>query len=766
MAVKTHDWDRAKWIAVEGARTNNLKNVSVLIPKHQITVLTGVSGSGKSSLAFGTIAAEAQRQVAETYPLFVRNRLPQGSSAHADRVDGLMFTTVVDQRPFTGNTRSTVGTASDIAPLIRLLFSRIATLSAGFSQAYSFNHPDGMCLACEGLGFVDDINVDALADRRLSLREGAITFPSFAPGSYRWKRMVQSGIADPDQPLATLPPDVLHTILYAKGLKLTNPHPEYPKAGIFDGVIPRLRESYLRKARSRSDEEQAALNRIVTSTSCPQCGGTRLNSAARASLINGLSIVDWMSMALADLHSVVTRLDHPAVSPLIDAIAERLDSMNSVGLGHLTLDRVSTSLSGGEAQRIKVVRHLGSALSDVCYVFDEPSSGLHPHDVHRLLGLLARLRDAHNTVLVVEHHPAVIAAADHIIDLGPGSGRDGGRIQFEGTPQDLQSADTATGRMMHSPIHINRQPRTAHAKATIAHATRNNLHDVTVDLPLRVLTAVSGVAGSGKSTLFADELPRQHPEFLVIDQAPLRGASRSSPATILGLADPIRQAFSRTTGLHPSWFSPNAKGACPTCKGKGVIVTDLAFLDDVQTVCEACNGTRFNPTSLAATLGGHTIAEVLAMNASLAAAVFSNSPEIVGKLSWLSDIGLGYLSIGQSTASLSGGERQRLQLARTLTEVEDLTTLRIVLDEPTSGMHGDDVDQLLAVLDRLVDGGATIVAIEHDQRVIAHADHVIDIGPGAGGEGGRVVYSGVPQGLLAAPTSLTGKYLRDSAFNR
>ena len=761
MHYDTNEFEaRAGWITVEGARTNNLRAVSVRVPKHRITVFTGVSGSGKSSLAFGTIAAEAQRLVSDTYPLFVRNRLPHGKAADVDRLDGLTFTTIVDQRPFTGNMRSTVGTASDIAPLLRMLFSRIGHPTAGYSPAYSFNDPTGMCLRCEGLGTVDDIDLAMLLDRTLSLREGAIRFPTFAPGTYRWKRMMHSGLVDPDQPLNMIPDTDLHTLLFAEGLRLAHPHPEYPKAGIFDGVIPRLRESYLRKSPARlTNDERDALDRVVTHSTCPQCRGGRLNADARASLIDGRSIVDWSAMAISELREVTDALVSPTVTPLLAAIQGRLDALDEVGLGYLTLDRTSSSLSGGEAQRVKIVRHLGSALSDVCYVFDEPSAGLHPHDVHRLLTLLTRLRDAHNTVLVVEHHPAVIANADHVIDIGPGPGASGGRIQFEGTPAALEQSDTATGTMLRTPLRINDRPRPAHGVATITGAHTHNLHDVTVDVPLGVLTAVSGVAGSGKSSLFANELPRQHPEFTVIGQGPLHGGRRSTPATVLGIAEPIRQAFSTATSLHPSWFSANARGACPQCKGKGVIITDLAFLDDVQTTCEACDGARFNPTTLRAHYRGHSIADVLAMNATDAAELFPAHPHITSRLSRLADVGLDYLAIGQSVDTLSGGERQRLLLAKHLAETTEPAHLRMVIDEPTAGLHGNDVDKLLNLFDSLVDAGATVIAIEHNQRVIAHADHVIDIGPGAGPLGGCIVYQDPPTGLLSAPQSLTGRHL-------
>ncbi|QVQ54148.1 ATP-binding cassette domain-containing protein [Spiractinospora alimapuensis] len=752
---------RAQWITVEGARSNNLRGASVRIPKHRLTVFTGVSGSGKSSLVFDTIAAEARRLVAETYPTFIRNRLPQHPPADVDRVDGLTYTTVVDQRRFTGNARSTVATASDLAAPLRLLFSRLGRPSAGFTPAYSFNDPEGMCPRCEGLGAVDDIDLDQLLDRAVSLRDGAVRFPTFAPGTYRWKRLTQSGVGDPDLPLSRWSPRDLDTILHAEGLRLTNPHPEYPKSGIFDGVLPRLRDAYLRQTPSRlTDAERDALERVVTRHPCPDCGGTRLNDRARASRVDGASIADWSALPVSALRNVVASMRAPEVQPLLAAIRDRLDSLDAVGLGYLSLDRVSSTLSGGEAQRVKIVRHLGSPLSDICYVFDEPSTGLHPHDVHRLLELLTRLRDLNNTILVVEHHPSVIAAADHVIDLGPGAGTDGGTVQYEGSPAGVRDTATATGRVLRAPVALRTDPRDPRDHVTIRHATTHNLRDVTVDVPLGVFTAVTGVAGSGKSSLFGTELPRQHPDFVAVDQAPLRGGTRSTPATALAVAEPIRETFARATGRHPSWFSANARGACPVCKGKGVITTDLAFLDDVRTTCDACDGTRFAPETRAATLGGHSMADVLAMSPAQAAPLFADRPDVTHRLTWMRRVGLGYLTLGQSVDTLSGGERQRLRLARHLGDIGTVRGQRIVVDEPTAGLHGTDVDDLVALFTHLVADGATVIAVEHNQRVIAQADHVIDIGPGAGEAGGTVVFEGPPHQLVHHPTSVTGHHLR------
>lgn len=762
--ISQRQHDRADWITVAGARTNNLHEVSVRVPKHRITVFTGVSGSGKSSLAFDTIAAEGQRLVTETYPVFFRSRLPQHAPAEADGIDGLTFTTVVDQRRFTGGARSTVATAADIAPLLRVLFSRVGIPSAGYSPTYSFNDPSGMCPRCEGLGTVDDIDLAELIDGSKTLREGPFRFSAFEPGSYRWKRLVHSGLADPDVPWDALPPDTTETLLHARGLHLSNPHPEYPSSGRFDGVIPRLRDSYLRRTPSRlTPEEQEGLERVVTTQRCPVCHGARLNEAARNSLIEGRSIADWMAMSVEQLREVVTATTAPTVAPLLAAIRGQLEALESVGLGYLTLDRTSSSLSGGEAQRVKVVRYLGSALTDVTYVFDEPSAGLHPHDVHRMLELLGRLRDAHNTVLVVEHHTGMISGADHAINLGPGAGAHGGIIQFEGTPAGLRASDTVTGRALRAPLPIRTRPRPASGAVTITDARANNLAGVTVDIPLGVLTAVSGVAGSGKTTLAAVELPRQHPDFTVVGQAPLRGGIRSTASTVLGIADDVRKAFAAANDMDPAWFSPNSRGACPVCKGKGVIVTDLAFLDDVETPCDACGGTRFNPTARAATLGGHTIADVFAMNASALTRLFDPESHTARRLGWLDRVGLGYLAIGQSLDTLSGGERQRLLLAKHLSENTDPSRLRIVLDEPTAGLHITDVDRILSLLDELVDAGATVVAIEHNQRIIAGADHVIDIGPGAGDKGGAVVFTGPPSELVRHAPSITGQFLARAA---
>ncbi|MFT4125490.1 MAG: excinuclease ABC subunit UvrA, partial [Gordonia sp. (in: high G+C Gram-positive bacteria)] len=582
-------------IRVVGARTNNLRDVDVDVPKKLFTVVTGVSGSGKSSLVLDTIAAEAQRLVNDSYPSFVRNRLPQLPAPDVQSMDGLTFTALIDQRRFTGNARSIVATACDVAPLLRLVFSRIGVPSAGYSPAYSFNDPAGMCPECEGIGTVVDIDVDELIDPEKSIDEGPVRFSQFRPGVYRWKRFAYCGLFDRSKPLKDYTDEEMDLFLYAEKLKLGNPDPEFPKTARFDGVVTRMRDVYVKnRPTSMSAQVRAELDRITTRHTCPACHGARLNAAARASRIDGRSIVDWSAMSVAQLRALLDHTTDHRVEPALAGIRATLDALRSVGLGYLTLDRTSSTLSGGEAQRVKIVRHLGSALTDVTYVFDEPSVGLHPADVHQLNRLLLRLRDAGNTVLVVEHHPQVIGVADHVIDVGPGAGAAGGSIQFEGTPAALRRSDTLTGRLFGRPLPVAATARPWRGSVRIRNARAHNLTGIDVEVPLGVLTAVTGVAGSGKSSLATAELPAQHPEFTVVGQDPLRGGVRSTALSVLGVAEPVRAAFAAVSGLEPSWFSFNAKGACPACRGKGYLTTELAFLDDVSTPCDVCGGSRFN----------------------------------------------------------------------------------------------------------------------------------------------------------------------------
>ncbi|HMR48044.1 MAG TPA: excinuclease ABC subunit UvrA [Arachnia sp.] len=749
--------DPANAIRVIGATTNNLRDVTVEVPKKALTVVTGVSGSGKSSLVLDTIAAEAQRLVNDSYPSFVRSRLPQLAAPELQSMSGLTFTALIDQRRFTGNARSTVATASDIAPLLRLVFSRVGEPSAGYSPAYSFNDPSGMCPRCEGLGTVVDINVDALIDPEKNIDEGPVRFSQFRPGVYRWKRFAYCGLFDRKKPLKDYTGEEMDLFLYADRLKLPDPDPRFPKTARFDGVITRMRDVYVKNRPDKiSAQVREELDRITTHRSCPECHGARLNAAARGSLIEGCSIVDWNSMSVAELRDLLESFTDARVEPALAGMRRTLDSLLSVGLGYLTLDRESSTLSGGEAQRVKIVRHLGSALTDVTYVFDEPSTGLHPADVKRLNELLLRLRGSGNTVLVVEHHPQVIRVADHVIDMGPGAGSRGGLVQFEGTPAQLRESDTVTGRLLARPLRLTHAPRTPQGSVRVSNAAAHNLTGFDADVPLGVLTAVTGVAGSGKSSFATTELPRQHPDFTVVGQDPLRGGARSTSLSVLGVADDVRRAFAETSGLVPAWFSFNSKGACPACRGKGYITTELAFLDDVSTPCDECEGKRFNDRALSVRIDGHTISDVLGLTAEAVAELFAARAEVAEHMRWLERVGLGYIAVGQSLDTLSGGEKQRLLLAKHLSGVEDLSRERIVLDEPTTGLHPSDVDRINALFAELVDGGATLLVVEHNLRVVAEADHVIDIGPGAGVDGGRLVFAGTPADLARREDSLTG----------
>jgi excinuclease UvrABC ATPase subunit len=743
-------------IRVVGARENNLRDVTVEIPKGRLTVVTGVSGSGKSSLVFGTIAAESRRQLGETLPSFVRTRLPQQGRPDADALENLSAAVVVDQRRIVGNVRSTVGTATDIAPLLRLLYSRVATPHVGWSPAFSFNDPSGMCPRCEGLGTVVDIDVERLVDRDRSLDEGAIRFSTFAPGSYRWKRYVHAGLFDRATPLRDYRADEWDTLLHARDLTPPHPDPEFPRTATFLGVLPRFRRDYLEGGHSGVPQRvRDEVERVVVRRDCPECDGARLNAAARTATIEGRTITDCGRLELAELAAFLRTIAHPVAAPLVRAAAHRLDALVAVGLGYLCLDRATPTLSGGEAQRITLVRHLGSSLTDLTYVLDEPSAGLHPHDVGRLVGLLRQLRDKGNTVLVVEHDRDVIAAADHVVDMGPGAGADGGRVVHVGDVARLRRADTATGRALRRRPVLTRAPRRPTGELRISAASVHNLRDVDVVVPRGVLTAVSGVAGSGKSTLATVVLPRTHPDVVVVDQSPPRGSRRSTPASYLGVLDPVRAAFAAAHGVPAALFSANSDGACPTCRGRGVIETDLAFLEPVSTTCEACGGSRFSAEALRHRLDGRTIAEVLALTFREALELV-RVPRARPALDRAVRFGLGHLTLDRPLTTLSGGERQRLKLA-----VEPgVEGGVVVLDEPTAGLHPDDVTRLLEVLHGLVDRGGTVVVVEHDLDVVAGADRVIELGPGAGRDGGRVVFTGSPAELAARADTFTGRHLR------
>ena len=778
-AKDVHPADSHDTIRVQGARENNLKDISVEIPKRRLTVFTGVSGSGKSSLVFDTIAAESQRLINETYSAFVQGFMPTMARPEVDVLEGLTTAIIVDQERMGANARSTVGTATDANAMLRILFSRIGQPHIGPATAFSFNVPTtrasgvmttdtgerkvvrnavylgGMCPRCEGMGSVTDIDVTQLYDPEKSLNEGAITVPGYKAGGWSVKFFAESGFLDPDKPIKDYTETELNDFLYREATKV-----DVGGANLtYEGLVPRIRNSFLSKDREAMQPHiRDFVDRAVTYIPCPECGGTRLNEAARSSKINGLNIADVCAMQISDLAEWIRGLDEPSVAPLLAKIQHTLDSFVEIGLGYLSLDRPSGTLSGGEAQRTKMIRHLGSALTDVTYVFDEPTIGLHPHDVQRMNDLLRRLRDGGNTVLVVEHEPETIAIADHVIDLGPGAGTAGGTICYEGPFEGLADSDTLTGRHLGYRATLKETVRERTGVLEIRGANRHNLKDVDVDIPLGVLCVVTGVAGSGKSSLLHGSLPPDA-DVVAIDQSPIKGSRRSNPATYTGLLDPIRKAFAKANDVKPALFSPNSEGACPTCKGAGVVYMELGIMETVATPCEACEGRRFQADVLEYTLGGRNIAEVLEMPVSEALPFFSEGesrvPAAKKILERLADVGLGYVSLGQPLTTLSGGERQRLRLASEMGQDGGI----YVLDEPTTGLHLADVENLLQMLDRLVDSGKSVIVIEHNQAVMAHADWIIDLGPGAGHEGGQIVFEGTPADLVAARSTLTGEHL-------
>jgi excinuclease UvrABC ATPase subunit len=782
-ATTPHIADSHDLIRVHGARENNLKDVSIEIPKRRLTVFTGVSGSGKSSLVFATIAAESQRLINETYSAFVQGFMPTLARPEVDVLDGLTTAIIVDQERMGGNPRSTVGTVTDANAMLRILFSRLGQPHIGPPSAYSFNVASvrasgaitvergegrtktekatytrlgGMCPRCEGMGSINDIDLTALYDDSKSLNEGALTVPGYSMDGWYGRIYRGCGFFDPDKPIRRYSTKELHDLLHREptkikidGINLT-----------FLGLIPQIQKSYLSKdVDSLQPHIRAFVERAATFTTCPECTGTRLSAPARSSTINGTSIADVCAMQISDLAGWVGGVADPSAAPLLDALRHTLDSFVEIGLGYLSLDRPSGTLSGGEAQRTKMIRHLGSSLTDVTYVFDEPTTGLHPHDVQRMNDLLLRLRDKGNTVLVVEHEPETIAIADHVVDLGPGAGAAGGTVCFEGTVEGLRASGTITGRHLDDRAAFKTSVRTPTGTLEIRGATANNLREVDVDVPLGILVVVTGVAGSGKSSLVHGSIPRGV-GVVSIDQTPIRGSRRSNPATYTGLLDPIRKAFARANGVKPALFSANSEGACPTCNGAGVVYTDLGMMAGVASTCEECEGRRFQAAVLEHRLGGRDISEVLAMPVGEAAEFFgpmgdAHTPAAAAVLDRLADVGLRYLSLGQPLTTLSGGERQRLKLATQMGEKGGV----YVLDEPTTGLHLADVEQLLGLLDRLVDSGTSVIVVEHHQAVMAHADWIIDLGPGAGHDGGRVVFEGTPADLVAARSTLTGEHL-------
>ncbi|MEV6037975.1 excinuclease ABC subunit UvrA [Nonomuraea sp. NPDC052116] len=776
-----HVADSHDLIRVHGARENNLKDVSIEIPKRRLTVFTGVSGSGKSSLVFNTIAAESQRMINETYSTFVQGFMPTLARPEVDVLDGLTTAIIVDQQRMGADPRSTVGTATDANAMLRILFSRLGRPHIGSPNAFSFNVPSvrasgaitvergakrtevqtftrtgGMCTRCEGRGAVSDIDLTQLYDDSKSLAEGAFTIPGWKSDSFFTVRVyAESGLLDPDKPIRDFTKKEMQDFLYreptkvkVEGVNLT-----------FEGLIPKIQKSFLSKDREAMQPHiREFVDRAVTFTTCPECDGTRLSEAARSSRIDGVNIADACRMQISDLADWIRGLEEPSVAPLLATLLRTLESFVEIGLGYLSLERPAGTLSGGEAQRVKMIRHLGSSLTDTTYVFDEPTIGLHPHDIQRMNDLLRRLRDKGNTVLVVEHKPEAIAIADHVVDLGPGAGTAGGTVCFEGTVEGLRASGTVTGRHLDDRAALKESVRKPTGTLEIRGASANNLREVDVDIPLGVLAVVTGVAGSGKSSLVHGSIPAGA-GVVSIDQGAIRGSRRSNPATYTGLLDPIRKAFAKANGVKPALFSANSEGACPACNGAGVIFTDLAMMAGVSTVCEECDGKRFQASVLEHRLGGRDISEVLAMPVAEAEEFFgageARTPAAHAILGRLADVGLGYVSLGQPLTTLSGGERQRLKLATRMADKGGV----YVLDEPTTGLHLADVEQLLGLLDRLVDSGKSVIVIEHHQAVMAHADWIIDLGPGAGHDGGRIVFEGTPADLVAARSTLTGEHL-------
>ncbi|WP_055469265.1 ATP-binding cassette domain-containing protein [Streptomyces ardesiacus] len=746
----------SEFITITGARENNLQDVTLRIPKGRLTVFTGVSGSGKSSVVFDTIAVESQRQLNETFTWFVRNRLPKYERPHADALEDLTPAIVVDQRPVGGHSRSTVGTMTDIHSVLRVLFSRHGTPSAGGATAYSFNDPSGMCPGCDGLGRKVQPDWDRILDPARSLAGGAVRFPPFAAGTWQGQAYTNTEELDTDKPVGDFTAAERAFLMRGRpGSKVTVNGSGGTWSTEYEGLADRFERLYLKRDLSGMSEKTRDLVRgFLVEARCPDCGGARLNAAALASRIDGHSIADCSRMQITDLIAVLRRIDDPVALPVAAAAVAALERVEAIGLGYLSLDRETATLSGGEGQRLKTVRHLGSSLTGMTYIFDEPSVGLHPRDVGRLGDLLLRLRDKGNTVLVVEHDPDVIALADHVVDMGPRAGAEGGRVVFEGTPGELAASDTLTGRCLGRRTAVKDTVRTATGELWVKGADRHNLREVTVAFATGVLTAVTGVAGSGKSTLVA-ELTAAHPDAVVVDQSAIGISARSTPATYLGIMDTVRKIFARATGAEPGFFSFNSAGACGTCEGRGAIHTDLAFMDPVTTTCHDCEGRRFREEVLRLTVDGRSVADVLAMTADQALDFFTDTG-VRRRLRALRDVGLTYLTLGQPLSTLSGGERQRIKLATRLHR----TGAVYVLDEPTTGLHMSDVEGLLALLDRLVDAGNTVVVVEHNLDVVAHADRVIDLGPDGGRDGGRVIFEGTPRELLAARGSSTAEHLR------
>ncbi len=745
------------YIRVHGANQNNLKNINVDIPKHKLTVFTGRSGSGKSSLVFSTLAAESERLLNETYSSYIQNQLTQYEKPDVDQIEHLPVAMVINQKRLGGNSRSTVGTISDIYASVRLLWSRIGEPFVGYSSVFSFNNPSGMCSTCQGLGYVEDIDLNELLDYDKSLNEDAIKFPSFRPDSWRGKRYLYSGLFDNDKKLKDYTKEEMDTFLYTKPKKLKNPPDNWPKTAKFEGLIHRFRRSFLLNDNFEKKRFLEDVNRVVTTHKCPTCDGKRLNKKILSCKINNLSITDFTALPIDEAITFLENIQDKKANYIIKPLREQLQALSYVGLNYLTLDRQTPSLSGGESQRIKLIRHLNSPLTDLVYIIDEPSVGLHPEDIEKINDIMKSIRDKGNTVLVVEHDPDVIRIADHVIDIGPEAGKHGGEITFTGTYQELLDTHTATGKALNRSHHIKKNIRQPENFIHLKNINNNNLKNVSIDIPKNILSVLTGVAGSGKSSLLKAGLYNRS-DTTFIDQKPVHASNRSNLLTYMDLFDEVREFYSNETGLKKSMFSYNSEGACPECNGKGVIKTELAFMPDFSQICEVCKGTRYRPEVLAAKVNGYSIADVLALTVEEGIDMFSHNHKIYSRLNHLQATGLHYMTLGQSLDTLSGGEIQRVKLSRYLDQ--SATDEIFVFDEPTTGLHEDDIPTLLSCFEQLIEQGNTVIIIEHNLTMMTHADWIIDVGPGAGMNGGHILYSGPPQGILGVDDSFTAKHLK------